>query len=69
MEGKSKCDMIRNKDFRKMQKFMLDKSLENSRIEIIWLSNMIDTRATMKGKYKNGYNCPHCSDGVSKGIL
>ena len=68
MEGKSKCDQIYSKDFRKMQEFMKEKSLENSRIEVMWLTNMIDTRSTMKGKYK-GYNCPHCNDGCSKGAL
>ena len=54
MEGKSKCDMIQNLDFREMQVFMKDKSLENSRMEILWLTNMIDTRTTMKGKYRHG---------------
>jgi hypothetical protein len=69
MEGKSKCDSIRNLDFRKIQDFMKDKSLENSRMEILWLTNMLDTRTTMKGKYKNGYQCPHCSDGMIRGTL
>ena len=32
MEGKSKCDQIYNKDFRKIQDFMKQKSLENARI-------------------------------------
>ena len=69
MEGKSKCDMIWNLDFRQMQVFMKDKSLENSRIEILWLTNMLDTRTTMKGKYKQGYKCPHCPDGTREGTL
>ena len=68
MEGKSKCDQICNKDFRQMQGFMKEKSLENSRIEVSWLTNMMDTRSTMKGKYSK-YNCPHCEDGQSNGIL
>ena len=29
---------------------------------------MLDTRTTMKGKYKQ-YSCPHCSEGVNEGIL
>ena len=52
-----------------MQVFMKDKSLENSRIEILWLTNMLDTRTTMKGKYKQGYKCPHCPDGTREGTL
>ena len=69
MEEKSKCDRICNKDLRKMQSFMIEKSLENSRLEVLWLTNMIDTRTTMKGKYKEPYNCPHCSDGLEAGTL
>ena len=38
-------------------------------MEILWLTNMLDTRTTMKGKYKNGYWCPHCSDGTIRGTL
>ena len=68
MEGKSKCDLICNRDFRNMQDFMKEKSLEKSRVEIVWLTNMIDSRSTMKGKYKQ-YNCPHCSDGLHNGTL
>ena len=69
MEGKSKCDNIRNIDTRKMQDFMLDKSLENSRMEVLWLTNMWDTRTTMKAKYNKQYNCPHCADGRESGTL
>ena len=47
---------------------MKEKSLENSRIEVLWLTNMMDTRSTMKGKYSN-YNCPHCEDGQRNGII
>ena len=68
MEGKSKCDQIYKKDLRKRQVFMNDKSLENARIEILWLTNMIDTRTSMKGKYKK-YNCPHCIEGIDEGVL
>ena len=68
MQGKSKCGQIYTRDLRKMQAFMLDKSLENSRIEVLWLTNMIDTRTTMKGKYKQ-YNCPHFSEGLIEKVL
>ena len=68
MEGKSKCDQIYKKDLRKRQVFIKDKSLENARIEILWLTNMIDTRTSMKGKYKK-QNCPHCREGIDEGVL
>ena len=48
-----------------MQEFMKDKSLENSQ----WLTDMIDTRVTMKGKYREPYSCPHCTDGLEAGTL
>ena len=69
MEGKSKCDQIFNKDFRKMQDFMKQKSLENARIEVLWLTNMLDTRTTMKAKYSKNYKCPHYEEGNKEGIL
>ena len=68
MEGKSKCDTIAKQELQKMQEFMKDKSLENSRIEVLWLTSMIDTRTTMKGKYKH-YSCPHCREGINEGVL
>ena len=54
---------MRNTDLRHMQKYMLDKSLSNSRIEFLWRTSMLDTRSTMKGKYTK-YTCPHCMEGV-----
>ena len=43
---------------------MKQKSLDNSRLEFQWQTNMIDTRINMKGKYrKDMYNCPHCPEG------
>ena len=47
---------------------MNDKSLENARLEVLWLTNMVDTRTSMKGKYKK-YSCPHCREGVNEGVL
>ena len=47
---------------------MNDKSIENARIEILSLTNMIDTRTSMKGKYKK-YNCPHCREGIDEAML
>ena len=69
MEGKTKCDQIYNRDFRKIQDFMKQKSLENARMEFLWLTNMIDTRTTMKAKYNKKYNCPHCREGIEEGTL
>ena len=61
MKPLSKMDKIRNQDTRQMQSYMKQKSLENSRLEFIWETNMIDTRCNMKGKYKKDqYQCPHC---------
>ena len=30
---------------------------------------MIDTRKTIKVKYKEPYTCPHCSDGLEAGAI
>ena len=69
MEGKSKCHDICNRFLRKIQDNMKEKSLENSRVEVLWLKNMIDSRKTMKGKYNEPYTCPHCSDGLEAGAI
>ena len=69
MEGKSKCDKIYTKDLRVMQDFIKDNSLENARMEVLWMTNMLDTRSTMKGKYSKQYNCPHCKEGREQGTL
>ena len=49
MDGKSKCESIIDIEKRKMQDFMVEKSLENSRMEVLWLTNKLDTRTTMIG--------------------
>ena len=48
---------------------MLEKSLENSWMEVLWLTDMLDTRTTMKAKYNKQYHCPHCRDGRESGTL
>ena len=48
---------------------MLDKSLENAKLEVLWLTHMFDTRTMMKGKYKEPYTCPHCTEGKIFGSL
>ena len=43
---------------------MYAKSLDQSRLEFLWETRMLDTRTTMKGKYeKDKYSCPHCREG------
>ena len=68
MEPFSKMNEIRKKDTRVMQEYMKQKSLENSRLEFLWKTNMIETRMNMKGKYqKDKYECPHCPEGRQPG--
>ena len=68
MEHLSKMENIKKTDTRKMQEYMKQKSLENSRIEFLWETNMLETRWNMKGKYqKDKYQCPHCWEGSQPG--
>ena len=69
MKGKSKCDQIYIKDLRVMQNFRKEKCLENARMEVLWMTNMIDTRSTMKGKYNKQFCCPHFKEGMEQGTL
>ena len=49
---------------------MFKKSLLESRMEFLWEMYMIDTRTTMKCKYKKDkYECPHCDEGRKRGAL
>ena len=64
LEGLKKTKPLSCKDLSQMQPFMFEKSLADSRMEVLWLTNMLDTRATMKGKYgKDDIYCPHCPEG------
>ena len=38
-------------------------------MEVLWLTDMIDTRSTMKGKYNKKYTCPHCQEGRDLGTI
>ena len=68
MEPLKKMAKPKMKDTRSMQTYMKQKSLENSRLEFQWQTNMIDTRENMKGKYpKDRYECPHCPEGRQPG--
>ena len=50
-----------------MQQYMKDKSLEDSRLEFRWLTDMLDTRTTMAGRYGGRRTCPHCPEGREGG--
>ena len=68
MEPLKKMEKLKLSDTRQMQAYMKEKSLENSRLEFQWQTNMIDTRVNMKGKYsKDKYKCPHCPEGRQPG--
>ena len=62
-----KLDQIRHLDCRSMQSYMKDKSLEDSRLQFRWLTNMLDTRTLMPGRYGRRRTCPHCHDGREGG--
>ena len=64
LAGLGKTKELSKIDLRKIQEFMLEKSLADSRMEVLWLTNMFDSRATMKGRYSKGdIFCPHCKEG------
>ena len=71
MRPYDKLERIKNKDCSDMQAYMRDKSLEDSRLEFKWETNMLDSRTTMKNKYKNTKfpkSCPHCPEGRAVGV-
>ena len=43
-ENYKKLNKIKYGDFREMQLYMKEKSLEDSRMEFLWLTDMLDTR-------------------------
>ena len=68
MEPLKKMEKLKLMDTRRMQPYMKQKSLDNSRLEFQWQTNMLDTRVNMKGKYpKDKYECPHCPEGRQPG--
>jgi hypothetical protein len=70
MEPLEKCRLLRNEDCRTVKPYMYQKSLEQSRLEFIWQTQMLDSRTTMKRKYPNDqYRCPHCDEGRDQGVL
>ena len=70
MEPLENCRLLRNEDCRTVKPYMYQKSLEQSRLEFIWQTQMLDSRTTMKNKYpKDQYSCPHCDKGRNQGLL
>ena len=70
MEPLEKCCLIRNEDCRFVKSYMFQKSLEQSRLEFIWQTQMLVTRTTIKRKYtKDEYSCPHCIEEREQGVL
>ena len=63
-----KLELIKYTDCRKMAPYMTEKSLENSRLEFLWLTDMLDSRTTMSKKYNSPY-CPHCAAGQVLGAV
>ena len=65
MEAKApkKLKHMRKLDCSKQQAFMKQASLQDSRLEFLWLSNILDTRTTRGNKYSNKF-CPHCREGA-----
>ena len=63
MKQLKKLDRISDKEVRFMQNYMLQKSLEDARLEFKWKTSMLDCRAWMPGKYSGEKACPHCQAG------
>ena len=54
-------------DCRLQQDYMSQVSLYDSRLEVRYQSNMLDTRTTIGNKYKKKA-CPHCREGQEDGV-
>ena len=52
MSSLNKCKKMRERDCRFVQPYMFEKLLMQSRMEFLWDTMMLDTRTTMKGRYK-----------------
>ena len=50
MSSLVKCKTIRERDCRRVQPYMYEKSLLQSRMEFLWDTQMLDPRTTMKGR-------------------
>ena len=63
MNHHSKMEKLMNQDCTRMEEYMKQKSLDDARLEFKWHTGMLDSRSTMKAKYKNSQYpvcCPHC---------
>ena len=67
MKELKKLDRISSKECRYMQGYMLQKSLEDARLEFRWRTGMIDCRAWMPAKYGGEKACTHCRAGREAG--
>ena len=68
MEPLKKLEKIKYSDCRTMASYMLEKSLEDSRLEFLWLTDMLDSRTTMSKRYSSPF-CPHCAAGQVLGAM
>jgi hypothetical protein len=59
---------IKYSDYRNMAPYILEKSLAESRLQFLWLTDMQNTRATMPNKYGKVKYCPHCDVGKVLGV-
>ena len=68
MEQLSNMESIKKTDTGKMQEYMKQKSLENSRFKFLWETNILESRCNIKDKcQKDKYQCPHCREGSQPG--
>ena len=51
-----------------MAAYKSEKSLEDSRMKFLWLTDMLDSRTTKTNKYNSPY-CPHCVAGQVLGLV
>ena len=62
MEEKDKCEEIKHEDFREVQQYMKNLSIESARMKFSLRAKMFNCRANMHGKYdKEDRGCPACT--------
>ena len=62
MEEKDKCEEIKHEDFREVQQYMKNLSIERARMKFSLRAKMFNCRANMHGKYdKEDRGCPACT--------
>ena len=69
MKPLEKGSLIRNRYCRFVQLYMYKKSLDQSRLELLCETRMVDTGTSMKGKHeKDKYSCPCYREGKEEGV-